>query len=261
MPTALITGASRGIGRAFALLLAQRGYDLLLVARAADQLQTLAQQVKAQHQGQAQVLALDLTQPGAAPEVAAWVAQQAPAGLEILINNAGFGLWGRFEELDLTEQLNMMQLNLSLPVQLTYALLPQLRQASRSYILNVASTAAYQAVPSLTVYAASKAFLLSFSRGLRYELKDTSISVTCLSPGATTTNFTERAGMGTELQAVANKVSMTPEDVATAGLQALLAGKAEFIPGMLNKVSAGLTSVVPKSLVEKIAAGIYEKYL
>jgi short-subunit dehydrogenase len=261
MPIALVTGASRGIGRALALGLAQRGYDLLLVARTADQLRTLAHEVQAQRRRQAQVLALDLTQPDAAVAVAAWAAQQAPAGLSVLINNAGYGLWGRFEQLDLAAQLNMLQLNLTLPVQLTHALLPQLRQASQGFILNVASTAAYQAVPSLTVYAASKAFLLSFSRGLRYELKDSTISVTCLSPGATTTAFTERAGMGTELQEVANKVSMTPEAVAEAGLQALFAGKAEFIPGVLNKVSASLTSIVPKPVVEKIAAGIYEKYL
>ncbi|RZL10745.1 MAG: SDR family oxidoreductase [Hymenobacter sp.] len=261
MPTALITGASRGIGRELALGLAQRGYDLLLVARSAAQLAEVAQQAQAQYQRQSHVLALDLTQPDAASKVATWVSQHTPGGLGALINNAGYGLWGRFEKLNLEEQLNMMQLNLNLPVQLTYALLPQLRQAGKSYVLNVASTAAYQAVPSLTVYAASKAFLLSFSRGLRYELKDSGISVTCLSPGATTTDFGNRAGMGTELQAVANKVSMTPAAVAAAGLNALFAGEAELIPGVLNKVSAGLTSIVPKGIVEKIAAGIYEKYL
>jgi short-subunit dehydrogenase len=261
MPTALITGASRGIGRELALGLAQRGYDLLVVARSESQLQALAHEVHTTHQRQTHALALDLTQPDAASQVATWVSQHAPGGLAVLVNNAGYGLWGRFEKLSLEEQMNMLQLNLTLPVQLTYALLPLLRQAPRGYILNVASTAAYQAVPSLTVYAASKAFILSFSRGLRYELKDTSISVTCLSPGATTTDFTSRAGMGAELQAVANKVSMTPAVVAVAGLQALFAGSAELIPGALNKVSAGLTSVVPKSIVEKIAAGIYEKYL
>ena len=261
MPLALITGASRGIGRALALGLAQRGYDLLLVARSADQLQAVAQEAQARHQRQAHVLALDLTQPEAAAEVAHWAAQKAPEGLAVLVNNAGYGLWGRFEQLNLEEQLNMLQLNLNLPVQLTYALLPLLRRAARGYVLNVASTAAYQAVPSLTLYAASKAFLLSFSRGLRYELKGSTVSVTCLSPGATTTDFGNRAGMGTELQAVANKVSMNPAQVAEAGLKALFAGRAEFIPGVLNKVSAGLTSVVPKPIVEKIAAGIYEKYL
>ena len=103
--------------------------------------------------------------------------------------------------------------------------------------------------------------MLSFSRGLRYELRDTTVSVTCLSPGATTTGFTDRAGMGAELQATANKVSMTPEAVAQAAVAGLLASEAEIIPGVLNKVSAGLTSVVPKGIVEKIAAGIYEKYL
>jgi short-subunit dehydrogenase len=261
MPTALITGASRGIGRALALGLAQRGYDLLLVARSEAQLRELAHEAQTKHQRTAQVLALDLTQPEAASQVVAWASEYAPSGLAVLVNNAGYGLWGRFENLKLDEQLNMLQLNLNLPVQLTYALLPQLRQAGRGYILNVASTAAYQAVPSLTVYAASKAFILSFSRGLRYELKDSGISVTCLSPGATDTDFGNRAGMGDELQAVANKVSMTPAAVAAAGLQALFAGEAELIPGMLNKVSAGLTSIVPKGIVEKIAAGIYEKYL
>ena len=261
MSYALVTGASRGIGRALALGLARRGYDLLLVARTADQLRELADEARTRHQRQAHVLALDLTLPPAAAEVAAWAAQQAPAGLAVLVNNAGYGLWGRFEQLGMAEQLNMLQLNLTLPVQLTHALLPQLRRASKAFILNVASTAAYQAVPSLSVYAASKAFVLSFSRGLRYELKDSPIGVTCLSPGATATSFADRAGMGAELQAVANKVAMTADEVAEAGLQALFAGKAEIVPGLLNKVSAGLTSVVPKPLVEKIAASIYEKYL
>ncbi len=261
MPLALITGASRGIGRELALALAQRGYDLLLVARSADQLQAVAQEAQALHQRQAAVLALDLTHPEAAATVASWAAHHAPEGLAVLVNNAGYGLWGRFEQLNLEEQLNMLQLNLNLPVQLTYALLPLLRRAAHGYVLNVASTAAYQAVPSLTLYAASKAFLLSFSRGLRYELKGSGVSVTCLSPGATTTDFGNRAGMGTELQAVANKVSMTAAQVAAAGLKALFAGRAEVIPGVLNKVTAGLTSVVPKPIVEKIAAGIYEKYL
>jgi len=261
MSYALITGASRGIGRDMALGLAQRGYDLLLVARSEAQLQELAHEAQVKHQRQAQVLALDLTQPSAASQVAAWASQHASGGLAVLVNNAGYGLWGRFEKLSLEEQLNMMQLNLTLPVQLTYALLPLLRRAPKGYILNVASTAAYQAVPSLTVYAASKAFVLSFSRGLRHELKDSGVSVTCLSPGATDTDFGNRAGMGDELQAVANKVSMTPAAVAAAGLKALFAGEAELIPGVLNKVSAGLTSIVPKGIVEKIAAGIYEKYL
>ncbi|GAB2773523.1 hypothetical protein HNQ93_000925 [Hymenobacter luteus] len=259
MKTALITGASRGIGRAMALDLARRGYDVLLVARSASQLEQVATEIRALGR-QAQHLALDLAGPGAARQVAAWVAAQTTE-LAVLVNNAGYGLWGRFEELPLTEQQNMLQLNMHLPVELTHALLPTLRCQPKAYILNVASTAAYQAVPTLTLYAASKAFLISFSRGLRYELRGTSVSVTCLSPGATTTDFADRAGMNSELQAVANKVSMTPAQVAEFGIAAMLSGEAEAIPGALNKVSAALTALVPKGITERIAAGIYEKHL
>ena len=257
---ALVTGASRGIGRAIALQLAQRGYDLLLVARSEDQLTALAREIGTRYQRQAHVLATDLAAPAAADTVAAWTTQYADQ-LAVLVNNAGYGLWGRFEQLSLAEQQNMLQLNMHLPVALIHALLPALHQAPKAYILNVASTAAYQAVPSLALYAASKAFLLSFSRGLRYELKSSNVSVTCISPGATTTSFADRAGMGAELQATANKVSMSAEAVAEAAVAGMLAGEAEIIPGVLNKVSVGLTSLVPKGLVEKIAAGIYEKYL
>ncbi|WP_311136644.1 SDR family NAD(P)-dependent oxidoreductase [Hymenobacter cellulosilyticus] len=155
----------------------------------------------------------------------------------------------------------MLQLNMLLPVELTHQLMPLLKQQPKAYVLNIASTAAYQAVPTLTLYAASKAFLLTFSRGLRYELRDSSVSVTCLSPGATTTDFADRAGMSAGLQEVAAKLSMTPEQVAKFGVTALLAGEAEVIPGALNKVSARLTGLVPKALTEKIAANIYEKHL
>jgi uncharacterized protein len=259
MPTALITGASRGIGRAFATELARRGYNLLLVARSAAQLEEVA--AEARQQGvQAAILTQDLAAPHAAETVAAWAAGQTQE-LAVLVNNAGYGLWGRFEELSLADQQNMLQLNMHVPVALTHLLLPALRRQPKAYILNVSSTAAYQAVPTLTLYAASKAFLLSFSRGLRYELRESGVSVTCLSPGATTTDFADRAGMSAGLQETANKVSMTPAQVAQAGIAALLAGEAELIPGALNKISSKLTGLVPKSLTEKIAAGIYEKHL
>ncbi|HEX8659064.1 MAG TPA: SDR family NAD(P)-dependent oxidoreductase, partial [Hymenobacter sp.] len=153
---ALVTGASRGIGRALALLLAQRGYDLLLVARSEDQLKELAQEIGQKYQHQAHVLALDLAAPDAAEKVAAWARQQTDE-LAVLVNNAGYGLWGRFEQLGLAEQQNMLQLNMHLPVALTHALLPALHQVPKAYVLNVSSTAAYQAVPSLALYAASKA--------------------------------------------------------------------------------------------------------
>ncbi|MCB2406601.1 SDR family NAD(P)-dependent oxidoreductase [Hymenobacter lucidus] len=260
MPFALITGASRGIGRALAAELAGRGYHLLLTARSADQLTQVATELSQRHGVQAHTLALDLAEPGAATTLAAW-AQAQTTELAVLVNNAGYGLWGRFEDLPLAAQQNMLQLNMLLPVELTHQLLPLLKAQPKAYILNIASTAAYQAVPTLTLYAASKAFLLTFSRGLRYELRDSPVSVTCLSPGATTTDFADRAGMSAGLQEVAAKLSMTPEQVAQAGIVAMLAGEAEVIPGALNKVSARLTGFVPKSITEKIAANIYEKHL
>ncbi|RYU77980.1 SDR family NAD(P)-dependent oxidoreductase [Hymenobacter persicinus] len=260
MPHALITGASRGIGRAIALELARRGYNLLLAARSADQLEALAAEVKQQHGVEAQVLAADLAAPGAAARLAEWANVQTTE-LAVLVNTAGYGLWGRFEELPLAQQQNMLQLNMLLPTELTHHLVAQLRRQPKAYILNVASTAAYQAVPTLTLYAASKAFLLTFSRGLRYELRDSPVSVTCLSPGATTTDFADRAGMSAGLQEKAAKLSMTPAEVARAGVEAMLAGEAEVIPGALNRISAKLTSFVPKAMTEKIAAGIYEKHL
>jgi hypothetical protein len=212
------------------------------------------------YQVQAQFLAVDLAVPGAAGRVAEWAKAQT-SELGVLINNAGYGLWGRFEELPLADQQNMLQLNMLVPTELTHHLLPLLRQQPKAYILNVASTAAYQAVPTLSLYAASKAFLLTFSRGLRYELRGTPVSVTCLSPGATITDFPNRAGMNADLQATANKFGMTAEDVSRIGITAMLAGEAEIIPGALNKISAKLTGFVPKSVTEKIAAGLYEKHL
>ncbi len=260
MSFALITGASRGIGRALAAELARRGYNVLLTARSEKDLAAVADELRLAHGVQARFLPLDLTTPGAAGQLAEWVQAQTTE-LAVLVNNAGYGLWGRFADLPLDEQQHMLQLNMLLPVSLTHLLLPVLRQQPQAYLLNVASTAAYQAVATLALYAASKAFLLTFTRGLRYELRDTSVSVTCLSPGATSTDFANRAGMGAGLQETSAKFAMTPEQVAKAGIAGLLAGEAEVIPGGLNRISATLTGFVPKALTEKIAAGLYEKHL
>ena len=257
MKSALITGASRGIGQALATELARRGYNVLLTARSLDALEAVAADLRTQFGVTAHVLAADLAAPDGAARVAEWAMTTAP-DLAVLVNNAGYGLWGRFEDLGLAEQQQMLRLNMQVPVELTHHLLPALRHQPQGYVLNVASTAAYQAVPTLTLYAASKAFLLSFSRGLRYELRDSPVSVTCLSPGATATDFADRAGMSEALQATAAKVSMTPAQVAQIAIKALFAGQAEVVPGALNKISAALTSFVPKALTEKIAAGLYE---
>ena len=257
MPLAIVTGASKGIGREIATSLARRGYDLLLVARSENLLHDLSLQLENEYKIRAFALSLDLTLPDAALQIKAWCEQQKQLP-QVLVNNAGYGLFGSFESLSLPDQQNMLQLNVQAPVALTHHLLPLLHQAAKAYILNVTSTASYQAVPMLTLYAASKSFMVLFSRGLRYELRKSGISVSCVSPGATVTDFPERAGMNEKAKKAADKIGMSAAEVAEFAVSQMLRGKAEIIPGLLNFVSAKAVGWLPKSLVEKIAASIYE---
>ncbi|HEY0175901.1 MAG TPA: SDR family oxidoreductase [Pedobacter sp.] len=252
---ALITGASKGIGRSIAVLLARAGYQLMLVARSETDLEELSAFIQQNYQVKVYCLSADLSLSGAASEVAQWCNHISP-DLSVLINNAGYGLWGDFNELDLAEQLNMLQLNINAVVELTHHLLPVLKQRKQAYILNVSSTAAYQALPTLTLYAASKSFILSYSRGLRYELKESSVSVSCLCPGPTATGFASRAGMDA-LADLAEKFNMSPDLVAQAGLKGMFKKKAEIIPGFLNRISAFGATHLPKGLIERISAGLY----
>jgi short-subunit dehydrogenase len=254
---ALVTGASKGIGRSIALLLAKKGYPLLLVARAEDDLKALAREITATYKVQAYCLAIDLSAPEAAEKVNQWCADHSYA-VSILINNAGYGLWGNFERVGIDEQLNMISLNINTLLKLSHAFIPVLKQQPQAYILNIASTAAYQAVPTLAVYSATKAFVLSFSRALRYELKDTSIAVSCLSPGPTDTGFAHRAGLDA-LADLAEKFNMQPDDVADLGLKGMFAKKSEIVPGFLNKVSAAAGRHLNKALIEKITGDLYKR--
>jgi len=257
MTYALITGASKGIGKSLAYALAKQKVSPLLVARSENLLKELAEDIRKQHGVDAQYLSMDLSKPEAASTLKNWIAEKGFA-VSILINNAGYGLWGRFDELPIQDQNNMIQLNVYSLVNLTHEILPILKQQKQSYILNISSTAAYQAVPTLSVYAASKAFVLLFSRGLKYELKNTNVSVTCLSPGPTSTDFSNRAGMNSKIKERADKFNMDPDKVAEFALSGMYSKKAEIIPGLMNKVGARITNVAPKWLTEKFAAGLYE---
>lgn len=253
---ALITGASKGIGRSLAVSLARRKYDLLLVARSSTDLAALSTKLSEEYGVTVHYLGLDLTLPDAALQLRDWCAMHQ-FKVSLLVNNAGYGIWGYFDELPLEEQNNMLQLNMQLPVALTYYMIPLLKEHPKAYILNIGSTAAYQAVPTMILYAASKSFLLAFSRGLRHELKRTNVSVSCLCPGPVNTNFIERARMQA-IQATAEKYGMTPELVAEKALKGLFAGKPEIIPGTLNTISATAARLLPKALIEHIAAGLYK---
>ncbi|ASU32780.1 hypothetical protein MuYL_0880 [Mucilaginibacter xinganensis] len=253
---ALVTGASSGIGREIALQLARLGYSLLLVSRNDAELAELAAFIEKEHQVKALWLAADLSTTIAPQQVADWC-EYGSFKIEILINNAGYGLWGNFEDLSLEGQLNMINLNIDAQVALTHLLLPILKKEPQAYILNVASTAAYQAIPTLAVYAATKSFILSFSRALNFELKDTVVSVSCLSPGPTDTHFTRRAGLDA-LKELADKFNMLPAIVAKAAIHGMFNKKIEIIPGFLNAAGARLVLFLPKRLIEKIIGSVYK---
>jgi len=253
---ALITGASKGIGRLIAISLAKRKYNLLLVARSSKELQDLKLLIAAEHGVKVDFLAIDLSEQGAAIKLRDWC-QSHSYLVSILINNAGFGIWGNFDQLSITEQLNMLQLNIMALTELTYLMLPDLQQHEQSHILNISSTAAYQALPTLAAYAASKAYVLSFSRAIRHELKDTSVAVTCICPGPVETGFAERAGLSA-IKDLADKFNMDPAIVAEAAVRGMLNKKAEVIIGFTNKVGAYANRFLPKSLVENVIATVYK---
>jgi uncharacterized protein len=257
MPYALVTGASGGIGLCIAEELAKKGYNLLLVARSIDLLEKIKTDLSVKYKVEIQWLGLDLSLPNSSIEVLNWIATNNWE-VNVLVNNAGYGLWKSVEESSLAELQNMMQLNMIALVNITHSLIPTLKKNSPSYILNVASTASYQAVPYLSTYAATKAFVVLFSRGLRWELRQSNISVTAVSPGATTTGFIDRAGMDL-LKEKAEKFSMTAQDVARISLDGMFAKKAEVIPGFANWLSVKMTYLIPKFIVEKIAFGLYKK--
>lgn len=177
MAYALITGASGGIGLELAEELAKRKIDLLLLARSEGKLKEICNRLVSTYQIKADYLSIDLSASDAIAKIESWLASNS-FDVNILINNAGYGIWGRVDSTSVENLNNMMQLNMNVVANLCHALIPQLKKHNQSYILNVASTAAYQAVPTLTTYAATKAFVVLFTRGLRLELKDTPISVT-----------------------------------------------------------------------------------
>ena len=257
MGFALITGASKGIGKSIAWQLAGRGIDVLLVARSEEALKTLAEALASAHNIKAFYLAADLSDPKVPQQVLEWT-RQHNYPVQYLVNNAGYGLSGSFEQYDLKEHLNNMEVNMNAVVALTYLFLPQLKQQQQAYIMNIASSAAYQAVPYMSVYAATKAFVLQFSRGLHHELKPTSVSVTAVSPGATDTDFANRAKVGPKGLKLAERFNMNADLVAKIAIDAMFRRQPEVVTGFVNKLGVFMAWLLPKKTVEKASAKIYE---
>jgi uncharacterized protein len=256
---ALITGASQGIGAAIALELARRGFGVIVTARSEAALMKVRDEAARINGGRAHAIAIDLLADGAVDRIVREINEkQWP--LTCLVNNAGFAHWGLFSDVPMDVHRTLMRLNMDVPVALTHALLPLLRRQKRAYVLNTSSMTAYHALASMALYAASKAFVLRWSRSLRIELKGTGITVTAVCPGSVITGFTTNAGMQA-MDDLARKFGTPPEPVAQSAVNAMLRGKAEVVPGLLNKITAGLQRVMPMSVNEGTASGIYLKRL
>jgi short-subunit dehydrogenase len=258
MPYALVTGAAKGIGRAIAEELAIKKYNLILVDFDANGLFAVSKELETTYHIDVQLLHVDLSEPDAIDKILSFT-KSYHNELSVVINNAGYGLNGSFEEISLAEQLNIIDVNIKATVKIAHTYIPVLKKFDQSYLLIVASTTAYQSVPYLNIYAATKAFVLSFARGLRYELRNSTISLTTLSPGSTDTDFVNRARMSEHTKRIAEKFNMTPKSVAQTAIKGLFNKEAEVIPGFVNKLNAHLPKFFPKSFVEKIAGNIYQE--
>ena len=248
--TALITGASSGIGAAFARALAAQGTHLILVARSEHKLRDLATTLATQHDIRADVLTADLSRPEAGQELFA-ATEQLSLPIDILINNAGFATYGSFDSLSAEREQQEIMLNVAAVVDLTHRFLPAMLARRSGSIINVASTAAFQPIPYMAVYGASKAFVLSFSEALWAEYRSKGIRVLALCPGATRTDFfnvvgTEDAGLGSK---------ETPEKVVQVALRALERGRPSVISGRRNALMANSVRLAPRGMVVRMGAG------
>lgn len=247
MATALITGASSGIGETYARVLAERKMDLVLVARSRDTLEALAGELRDRHGVRVEVIAKDLTQPDAVPEVVRAVTE-AGIAIDTLVNNAGFGDYGVFTENSRDKQLKMIQLNVLALVDLTYHFLPPMQQRGSGQIINISSIAGFQPIPYLAIYSASKAFVLHFSEALWGENRNTGVKILAVCPGPTKTKFFEVAGFNPFKNAEeANKQSLSPEVVVHQSLAALERGNCTMVPGeMSNQFIANISRFLPR---------------
>lgn len=257
MAYALITGASKGIGRVIAFQLAKRNYDLLLTARSSDLLLEVSEEIKKKYPVNIHFLPLDLSESGAPKNLFDWCVENK-YDVSILVNNAGYGLSGAFQKTSIERNTNLLRLNVIAPTQLCQLFIPMLQLSPAAYIMNIASTASYQAVPYLTIYAASKAYIQRFSRGLSEELAKTSVSVTCVSPGPTDTDWASSADIHGKAIKLANKLNMHPSKLAQLALKAMFDKKTELIPGFVNKLGVFMSWLLPKKLVEKSTGNLYK---
>jgi len=249
---ALVTGASSGIGWALAEQLAARGANLVLTARRADRLARLAGDVTTRYKVQAQIFTADLARPQAPGEIFGFT-EQKRLPIELLINNAGFGAYGEFRKIAAQRLLDMVQVNIASVVHLTHLFLPPMVERRSGYILIVASTAAFQPVPYISTYAATKGFDLLFAEGVAEEVRRYGVRVCALCPGSTVSEFNEVARQPVHLAGAQEP----NEKVARVGLEALAEGKSRVISGTRNWLSVEAQRLAPRRLVTRVAARMF----
>lgn len=244
--TALITGASSGIGLELSKLFARDGHNLVLVARSTKKLESLASELQQVYQVDVTVLPTDLSKPGAAGEIFQAI-QDKNIQIDVLVNNAGFGIHQPLVKADLSETVQLLQVNVIALTELTRLFLPGMLARKNGRILNVGSTGSFAPVPYMTAYGASKAYVLSFTEALAEELRGTGVTVTALCPGATPTGFQERAEVGGMF--LKHYGVLGVEKVAAAGYQALMRGKRVAVPGLANTLLALSARLIPRGIL------------
>jgi short-subunit dehydrogenase len=257
MPTALITGASSGLGYEFAKIHAATGGDLVLVARNIQQLHALKVSIEASQKVKVYTLEKDLSHPNAANEIYAYT-QELHLRIDILINNAGFGYMDDFLVAPLQKDEDMIYVNMLALTQLTKLYLPQMVQQGNGRIMNVASTAAFQPGPTMAVYCATKAYVLHFSEAIANELGGTGVTVTAFCPGATATAFMTVAGMNESVLVKGKKLPSAAE-VAREGYRSMMKGKQVSVYGLLNYLMVNSIRLTPRNLVLKVARMVLRK--
>jgi uncharacterized protein len=251
--TAIVTGASSGIGADLARSLARRGHGAVLVARRTERLEGLADELRDEHAVRAETLACDLSD---AADRAAMLEGLAELGLtvDILVNNAGFGSGGVFQDLDQERERQMIRLNVEAVVDLCGRFVPEMVRANRGAVLNVASTASFQPLPRQATYAATKAFVSAFSDGLYADLRGTGVTITCLCPGPVETEFPDSAGIQEAAEGLPSIFWTQPDDVAEEAVKGLERGKRVVIPGVINRATALGGQYVPRSLLLRVGS-------
>jgi short-subunit dehydrogenase len=257
LKTALVTGASSGIGLEMARILARDGLDLVLVARRRHKLEALARELSVTHGVSARVIAKDLARRASSAEIAGELEDERVT-IDVLVNNAGLGLYGRFWKTDLARQLEVVEVNLVALTDLTGRFLPGMVSRRRGRIVNVASTAAFQPGPHMAVYYATKAYVLSFSEALAEELSETGVTVTALCPGPTSTEFQQAAGLE-DTWLIRGPLTMDAASAARAGWDGARRGKRVVIPGLGNRLLKEAVRFSPRRLVTAAAGRLQKK--